>query len=183
MKKIKLYIAASIDGRIADSSDSSDWLSEFPINEQMNYGYNEFIGSVDTVLMGGRSYRELLNMDVIWPYKEQTTYVVTRGWTEKATAENVQFITDNVIETISRLRDGSGKDIWLFGGGILLSMLLAADLVDEMQICYVPVILGTGIPLFPEQPKESKWEIIEHKYYESGIIKIDYKRINQWVMT
>jgi len=59
-----------------------------------------------------------------------------------------------VIERITALHNESGKDIWLFGGGELVSVLLAADLVDEMKIAYIPVILGNGISLFPEQPKE-----------------------------
>ena len=70
--------------------------------------------------------------------------------------------------------DGAGKNIWLFGGGVLTSMLLSADLVDEMQICYIPVILGNGIPLFPKQPTESKWKLNESRVYDSGILKVDY---------
>ena len=139
--------------------------------------YKDLLVSVDTVIMGGKTYRELLNMDVIWPYKQQITYVVTRGWTENAAAENIEFITENVVETISGLRKQDGKDIWLVGGGELTAMLLAADLVDEMQIAYIPVILGKGIPLFPEQPKESKWELISNVAYDSGILKVDYRKI------
>ncbi|MEA4918480.1 dihydrofolate reductase family protein [Proteiniphilum sp.] len=72
------------------------------------------------------------------------------------------FITENVIETISTLRNEQGKDI----------------LIDEMQICYVPVILGKGIPLFPEQPKESKWTLRSSKVYDSGILRADYQGKN-----
>jgi len=175
MKKIILYIAASIDGRIAEPDGSSEWLSEFPITEEMNYGYNNFIASVDTILMGGRSYRELLNMEAIEHYKNQQIYVITRGWTEKVT-ENVNFITDNVFEYIRQLRNSEGKNIWLFGGGELTAMLLAEDLVDEMQICYIPVILGEGIPLFPKQAKESKWEIVESKLFNSNVLMVKYDK-------
>ncbi len=126
--------------------------------------------------MGGKSYREVLNMEAIGHYKNQQIYVVTHGWTEKMT-DNVDFITDNIIDRIKQLRNGEGKDIWLFGGGELTAMLLAADLVDEMQICYIPVILGKGIPLFPEQPKESKWKLTECKPYDSGVLTTGYKII------
>ena len=173
MKKIILYIAASLDCKIAEPNGGSEWLSEFPITEEINYGYKEFIDSVDTIIMGGRSYREVLNMEIIGHYKDQQIYVVTRGWTEKST-NNVNFITNNVIDNIQQLRNGAGKNIWLFGGGVLTSMLLAANLIDEMQICYIPVILGNGIPLFPEQPTESKWKLKESKVYDSGILKVDY---------
>jgi dihydrofolate reductase len=62
------------------------------------------------------------------------------------------------------------------GGGELISMLLTANLIDEMQICYVPIILGKGVPLFPEQPKESKWELFESKSHENGILEVKYQR-------
>ena len=175
MKKIILYIAASIDGYIAEAEGSTEWLEDYPITEKMNYGYNEFMASVDTIIMGGRSYREVLNMDIIGHYKDRQIYVVTRGWTEK-TVDNVDFIMDNVINRIRQLRDGAGKNIWLFGGGKLTAMLLEADLIDEMRICYIPVILGEGIPLFPKQPKESKWKLIESKAYNSGILMVKYQR-------
>lgn len=176
MKRIILYIAASLDGRIAEPDGGLEWLTEFPNPEKTDYGYKSLLASVDTVIMGGKAYRELLNMDVIWPYKQQTSYVVTHGWTENAATENIRFITENVIETISAIRNELGKDIWLVGGGELISMLLEADLIDEMQICYIPVILGKGIPLFPEQSKESKWNLTESKAYKSGVLSGTYKK-------
>jgi dihydrofolate reductase len=176
MKKIILYIAASLDQRIADPDGGLDWLIGFPNPEKTDYEYKDLLTSVDMVLIGGKTYRELLNMDVIWPYKNQHTYVVSHHvWSAK---ENISFITENIIETISELRNQPGKDIWLVGGGELISMLLTADLVDEMQITYIPVILGKGIPLFPKQPKESKWKFAGSKHFESGAIKIGYKRID-----
>jgi dihydrofolate reductase len=65
----------------------------------------------------------------------------------------------------------------LAGGGELTSMLLTADLIDEMQITYIPVILGKGIPLFPEQSKESKWKLTEIQSYKSGSLMIEYRKI------
>lgn len=174
MKKIILYIAASIDGRIAEPDGGIEWLSEFPITKEMNYGYKEFMASIDTIIMGGRSWRELSNMDAMGAYADKAVYVVSRhDWGEKG---NIKFITENVIKRIVDMRNETGKDIWLFGGGELVSMLLAADLVDEMQIAYIPVILGKGISLFPEQAKESKWELIESKNYSSGIIMVEYQK-------
>ncbi len=175
MKKIILYIAASLDQRIAELDGGLDWLTGFPNPETTDYGYKDLLALVDTVIIGGKTYRELLTMDVIWPYPNQHTYVVSHHvWSAK---ENISFITENIIETISKLRNKPGKDIWLVGGGELISMLLTADLIDEMQITYIPVILGKGVPLFPEQPKESKWKLIGSKHFESSVIKIDYQRI------
>ena len=178
MKKIILHIAASLDGRIAEPAGGLEWLTGFPNPEKTDYGNKDLSASVDTVIMGGRTYRELLNMDVIWPYKEQTTYIVTRGWTENVASENIYFIKDNFIETISALRNEQEKDIWLVGGGKLVSMLLVANLIDEMQICYIPVILGKGIPLFLEQSKGSTWELVSNTAYDQSILKVHYRKKN-----
>ncbi|MDL2256047.1 dihydrofolate reductase family protein [Parabacteroides sp. OttesenSCG-928-K15] len=172
MKRIILYIASSLDGYITESDGSIDFLSDYPINEQMNYGYNDFISSVDTIIMGGKSYRELMSMDVVWPYKEQTTYVISHNdWGEK---ENIKFITDNVVETIEALRQQVGKNIWLFSGGKTISILLEADLVDEMRIFYVPTMLGKGTPLFPAHPQQSKWKLTGSKTYNNNILEVNY---------
>ena len=174
MKKIILYIAASLDQRIAEPDGGLEWLTGFPNPEKTDYGYNDLLASVDTVIMGGRTYREILNMDVIWPYPNQHTYVVSHHeWTAK---ENVSFITADIVETVSTLREQPGKDIWLVGGGELIAMLLAAGLVDEMRITYIPVILGKGIPLFPEQAAASKWELTGNKTYNSDVLMVEYRK-------
>ncbi|MFR3215930.1 MAG: dihydrofolate reductase family protein [Dysgonomonas mossii] len=175
MKKIILYIAASLDQRIAEPDGSLEWLTEFPNPEKTDYGFKKLLASTDIVIMGGRTYREFLNMDIIWPYSRQMTYVVSHhNWGEK---ENIKFITENTIETISEFRNQEGKDILLVGGGELTSKLLTSDLIDEMYITYIPVILGKGVPLFPEQSKESQWELTENKIYNLGVMIVKYQII------
>ena len=173
MKKIKLYIAASIDGYIARSDGDLDWLTKYPINSDTNYGYDDFYKPVDIVIMGGKTYRDILNMDFVWPYKDKTTYVITHN--PMGTNENVHFITENVVEEISKLRIGNGKDIWLVGGGQLITILLNQDMVDEMTITTIPILLGNGIPLFPDNPKESQWELQNSMSYKNGVVQTKYK--------
>lgn len=173
MRKIKIYIAASLDGYIARPDGDLDWLTEFPNPTKEDYGYNEMLTSVDVVVMGGRTYHGLSCMDILWPYKDKKTFVVSHKAID--TSENIEFITDNIIERISDLKNRSSKDIWLAGGGELITMCLNAGLVDEMQICYIPIILGSGIPLFPNNPKESNWTLTENIAYASGIIKLIYR--------
>lgn len=172
MKKIILYIAASLDQRIAEADGGLEWLTGFPNPDKTDYGYKDLLASVDTVIIGDRTYREILNMDVIWPYPEQMAYVVSRNNWE--VTENIRSITDNIIETISELRNKEGKDIWLVGGGELISALLTAKLIDEIQICYFPVILGEGISLFPNNTKGSTWKYIGSTTHKSGVVKVDY---------
>lgn len=141
---------ASLDGYIARPDGDLDWLTEFPNPTKEDYGYNEMLTSVDTVIMGGRTYHELSCMDILWPYKDKKTFVVSHKAID--TKENIEFITDNIIERISDLKNRSSQDIWLAGGGEL-----------------------SGIPLFPSNPKESNWELRENIAYASGIIKLSYR--------
>ncbi len=174
MKKIILYIATSIDGRIAEPDGSFDFLSEYPVSEEMNYGYKEFMASIDTIIMGGRSWRELDSMDAMGGYKDKLVYVVSRNnWGEK---QNVKFITEDVTDRIAALRNEPGKDIWLFGGGELISILLASGLIDEMHLFYIPTILGKGIPLFPEQSAGTKWTLADSTSYPNGVLGVTYIR-------
>ena len=111
---------------------------------------------------------------MIWPYPKKMTYVISRhNWPAK---ENVNFITENIIETITEIRNMAEKDILLAGGSELISMLLSADMIDKMYINYFPVILGKGIPLFLEQEEELMWELIQSKPYTNGILEVIYQR-------
>lgn len=174
MKKVKLYITASIDGYIARPDGDLEWLTGFPNPSKTDYGYKDFFDSVDTVIMGNRTYHDILCMDVLWPYKDKETYVVTHHAQEAK--ENIRFISENVVETISELRKKDEKDIWLVGGGQLVSLLLSADLIDEMQITYIPVILSNGIPLFPKSTKESQWNLLENRAFDNGVFQVKYQR-------
>ena len=174
MKKIILYITSSIDQRIAYSDGGFEWLTKLQRFQKQDFGYNELLDSVDTVIMGGRTYRELLNMDLKWSYTEKRTYVISRyKWNAK---ENIHFISENIIEMISEIRKQASKNILLIGGSELISIMLTADLIDEMQIVYFPVILGKGIPLFSEQSKESIWELTASKPYENGVLSVRYQK-------
>jgi dihydrofolate reductase len=171
LKKIILYIAASLDQRIAEPNGSLDWLIKFSNSNKTDSSCNDLLASVNTILIGGSAYRELLNMNIIWPYQKQIIYAILRyDWGKK----NTRFITDNTIEAISSLRNEPRKDILLVGGGRLISMLLAADMIEEMQIEYMTIILGEGIPLFPVQSKESKWKLTNYNSYNSGVLKVIY---------
>ena len=174
MKTIKLYIATSIDRYIARNDGDLDWLMKYPINFETNYGYDDFYKSVDTAIMGGRTYRDILNMDVTWPYKDKETYVITRN--PVGAKESIHFITEDVIENISNLRNKNGKDIWLVGGGKITALLLNENMVDEMIITVIPVVLGSGIALFPDNSKESHWELQGCESYKNGVVQMVYKK-------
>lgn len=161
MKKIKLYITASLDNYIAPLDGDMEWLVDYPRPSKEDY--NTFYDSIDTVIMGGNTYLNMFCMDILWPYKDKTTYIVTCKPTSEK--ENINYITTNIIETISQLKQGEGKDIWLVGGGELTKLLHEHNLIDEIIVTYIPVTLDKGVPLFSDRMKESDWVLKEKIAY------------------
>lgn len=180
MKKVKVYIATSLDGWIADKEGKIDWLTGFPNPEGTDYGYSEFLATIDTTLIGNSTYKDILILSEEFPYPDKTNYVFTRNPSLQDT-KYVQFVHTPAAEFVRELKQGAGADIWLVGGGLLNGSLLEAGLIDEMIIHVMPVILGDGIPLFGGVNVNTAFELLRHKAYSSGVLELHYKKIGQQV--
>lgn len=149
MRKVRLYIAQSLDGFIAREDGKVDWLEVEPGGEEpgTDYGYAEFLAQIDTTLMGYNTYREILGFGIPFPYPDKTNYVFSRN--HKKEDENpVEFISSDATGFVANLKSDSGKDIWLIGGAELNRVLLDAGLIDEIIVTTKSTLLGSGIPLF-----------------------------------
>lgn len=173
MRQVILYIATTIDGFIAHTDGDVDWLSEYPITPNYNYGYDDFIKSIDTVILGGKSYRDILTMDIEYPYRSKETYVISRN--PSASVDHIHFISENILENILELKKKKGNNIWLVGGGEIISLFLKAKLIDRMILTITPVILGAGIPLFPQLLDQSTWTLLRSENYSNGVVQNDYQ--------
>lgn len=174
MRKIKLYIATSLNGKIAKPDGSVDWLESIPNPEKTDYGYAEFIDSIDTTIQGYTTYNQIINWDIEFPYKGKKNFVLTKKQNIENT-EFVDFITENHVDFIKDLKRQEGGDIWLIGGGQANTMVLNAGLLDEIQIFVMPIILSGGIDLFDVFPQETQLKLLETKSYSSGVIELKYK--------
>jgi dihydrofolate reductase len=172
MKKIKLYIASSLDGKIARQDGSIDWLDEYNSPDE-DYGYAKFLDSVDTTVMGNDTYQQVLNLSPEFPYSSKKNYVFTRN-REFEKDENVTFISENHLSFMKSLKDDSGKDIWLIGGGKVNSFFLANNLIDELILFVIPVLLGNGIPLFEKIDFSAPVQLFGSKYYDNGVMELKY---------
>lgn len=145
-RKIVLFIATSLDGYIATENESLEWL--FKIEGEGDNGYSEFIETVDTVIMGRKTYDWIMSHEENLQYDNQKIYVFSK--TLKGKNENVEFVNEDIKEFVRKLKEKEGKDIWLVGGGDLLYYFIKERLVDEFIITIAPTIIGNGIPLFKE---------------------------------
>ncbi|QTD40381.1 dihydrofolate reductase family protein [Sporosarcina sp. Te-1] len=146
-RKLVLFIASTLDGYIATKDESLEWL--FTVEGEGDNGFSEFYDTVDTVLMGKRTYDWIMKQEVKeFPYKNKECYVFTRSMTDDT--EDVKFVNGDISNFVNQLKNRDGKNIWIVGGGELLQPFLQENLVDELIITLAPTILGNGIPLFKE---------------------------------
>ncbi|MEM6842767.1 MAG: dihydrofolate reductase family protein [Bacteroidota bacterium] len=141
MRKIILYSAMSLDGFIARPDGEIDWLFD-----DQDYGYSEFLQRIDTTLMGNRTYQQILTFGD-FPYTDKTNYVFTRSVTVQDDGR-VQFVYSDLVNLVTELKQQLGRDIWLIGGRQINTVLLNAELIDEMILSVHPTVLGSGVPLF-----------------------------------
>ena len=173
MRKVKLYIAVSLNDKIARADGSVDWLEAISNTEKTDHGYAEFYQSVDTTILGYTTYKQILSWGIDFPYAEKKNYVFTRNQRLK-NSENVEFISKNHPDFIRQLKMEKGKDIWLVGGGQLNTLFLNEGLIDEIRVFIMPVVLSGGIELFEALPRETSLKFIETKTYSTGVVEIIY---------
>ena len=166
MRKLKLYIAASLDGYIAGPNGEIDWLDAAGDED---YGYHDFYGSIDTTLMGNSTYQLTLTVDE-FPYPDKTNYVFTRGEPPQSTAY-VEFVSGDIAGFVCTLKEQPGKDIWLVGGGQINTVMLNAGLIDEIILTVFPLVLGEGIPLFAPGATRHSFKTLGCQTYETGLIQ------------
>ena len=172
MKKTILYIAASLDGYIARTDGSVDWLPA-PVIGGEDYGYAAFLETVDTLVMGRKSYDQMLTFGP-WPYGGRRCVVFsgTRGGQRDAHAE---FVDGDIAACVRELKTESGDGgIWLFGGAEVAAACLAGDVVDEIILTTVPLLLGDGIRLFPETTWMTRLRLEDVRSFSDGLVQQRY---------
>jgi dihydrofolate reductase len=174
MRKVKLYIACSLNNKIAQEDGGVEWLEKVPNPEQSDYGYAQFYDSVDTTIMGYATYKQLMEWDIPFPYIGKTNYVLTRRQ-NPLQSEHVSFINDDPITFIANQKRQAGKDIWLVGGGQVNTLFLNGGLIDEIHVFIMPVILSGGINLFEALPKPAKLKLRSSTTYPGGVVALIYE--------
>ena len=175
MRKLIIYIATSLDGYIAKPNDDLSFL-KLVEKEGEDYGYAEFTATIDTIILGRKTYDWVLREIGSSHYDngDRNVYVITR--TEKPNVGKTTFYTGDLTELVQQLKSQSGKNIYCDGGAEIINELLKKDLIDEMIISVIPVLLGNGTRLFQEGRPEQQLELVNTKTFETGLIQMHYKR-------
>lgn len=177
MSKTTLYIATTLDGKIARKDGSLDWLFALANPNQSDHGYADFLKNIGTTIMGKNTYNEILGFGIEWPYIGMDSYIATTDKEFQATTPETYVISNNIAALIKKLKGQSHKDIWLIGGGQLITYFLNNDLVDRMILTLIPTIIGDGISLFPDNPKESRWKLSNVEKFETDVVNLTYDKV------
>ena len=169
MKTITLYIAESLDGYVATKDGSVTWLDKFNDVPNIDYGYNDFYKSIDTVVQGNTTYHQFKDKHI-----GKNCYVFAED-ADSRLEEGVTFVKGGIKEFIDNLDEKTHNNIWLVGGPNLLAQFLNEGQVDELIIFIMPVLLREGIPLFSGLKISPHIFLQDTKTYENGVVELRYE--------
>jgi dihydrofolate reductase len=168
-------VAISLDGFIADANGGVDWLHAAMVKGE-SYGLSEFMRSIDGVLMGSRTYEQSLAMG---GFKGGSTPCWVFSRRHLAGRKGVEVTARSPREIVGALPGHGVKRAWLMGGGALASSFLAEGLIDEISLGVMPVVLGSGIPVFGPLEKWSALRLVESKTYKGGALGLRYEPVRR----
>lgn len=172
-RKIILNLAMSLDGYIASEDGTYDWIvgdGDETLNTKNKYSFDKFLEDVDTVVMGKNCYNQNMHKD----YESKKVYIATSEKIQDH--DNLYFIGGDICKVIQEEKAKEGKDIYLFGGGVVIDSFIKADIIDEYIIGIIPTILGKGRPLFLENNPTIKLHLDEY-IMDNGIAILRYTKI------
>ncbi|GEK59538.1 dihydrofolate reductase family protein [Marinococcus halophilus] len=172
MKPVILFIAASLDGYIADEKGNIDWLTK--AEGKGDNGYDEMYRRVDTVIMGRKTYEHVLLLMEFFPYSGKDCYVFSTSRT--GSDRHVSFVQGDVAEWIQNKQQESGSGIWIVGGTDIIAPLLEAEMIDEYIITFTPDLLGHGTPLFKPRAGQPKRLYLHEVKALGELAQLHYKR-------
>jgi dihydrofolate reductase len=172
-RKVIVHIGTSADGYIARPDGDLEWLTSRPAPPGF-YGMNAFMKSIDTTLLGRKTYEASLRLGAKFDSKDRAI-VFSRQARPADAPSGVEFVSADINTFVSRLRKQPGKDIWLMGGGDLIASFLDAHAIDEFVISMAPVFIGDGIPLIARRHRHVPLELMSSERFEDGLVQLRYR--------
>jgi dihydrofolate reductase len=169
MRRVVYRVATSLDGFIAGPNGEIDWIVPDPTVD-----FVSLYAGVDTVLLGRRTYEMTLQPGAP-PWPQGWRIYVFSHTLQAGQHAGVTIVSENIGAAVAALRAESGRDIWLFGGGSLFASLLAARLVDQIDVAVMPVVLGSGTPLVSVGAPRSRLTLTRSNTSPSGVVNLQYQ--------
>lgn len=176
MIKCSVFIATSLDGFVARQDGDISWLTDTEyIIETEDFGFAEFYASVDAIVMGRKTYETALGFTE-WPYANKRVVVLSHASISipSQLAGNVEHMSGSPAEVAQRLEASCTRHVYIDGGQTIQGFL-KAGLIDEMTITTIPILLGSGIPLFGLSEHEFSLQLLTSHAYSNGFVQTKYE--------
>ncbi len=161
----------SLDGFIAGPGGEYDWIP----SQDLGIDFTEFVARFDTLLMGRKTFELTLEQGPEAQIPGMRRYVFSSTLLAEDYPDVTMVPAERTVETVRQIKNESGKQIWLFGGGGLFASLLDARLVDQVEVAVIPILLGDGIPLLPHKYGHQWLERLETTEYKRGVLLTTYR--------
>jgi len=168
---VSVFIGTSVDGFIARANGDLDFL---PADGGEPHGYDEFMASVDAIVIGRKTFETVLTF-AVWPYGAKRVVVLSSRPVELSTVRGgvVEQMAGPPAEIVSKLAASGAHHLYV-DGGITIQRFLRAGLIQRLIITRVPVLIGDGIPLFGSLPRDLRLRHVATQHYPSGLVKSEY---------
>ena len=172
--KLSVFVGTSLDGFIARKNGAYDFL---PADGGEPHGYDEFIASVDTILIGRNTFEVVLKLPS-WPYADKRVVVLShRPLDFSRITGRAEQMSGEPAQIVHRLASTGAKHVYV-DGGITVQEFLRAGHIHHLTLTRVPVLIGDGIPLFGSVPRDVKLRHVGTRQYKSGLVTSEYEVIS-----
>jgi len=168
---VSVFVGTSVDGFIARPSGDLDFL---PPGGGEPHGYNEFIATVDAIVIGRKTFETVLAMER-WPYGDKRVVVLSSRPVDMSGAGGVvEQMAGTPAEILSQLAASGAHHVYI-DGGITIQGFLRAGLIQRLVITRVPVLIGEGVPLFGALLRDVRLRHVATRHYSSGLVQSEYQ--------
>lgn len=169
MSQVRLFTATSLDGFVADSDGDSAWLEPYQHSMFVKSGFLEHIGAV---ILGRRTF-EMVQAFGEWPYEDMQSFILT-SQAPSSLPVNAYYVTTGIAAAVQAARERTAKDIWVVGGTVTMESALEEELVDIVEICIVPTLIGSGLSMLNSLSQRLKLEFDGFEPFSDGLVKLRY---------
>ncbi|MBT1445046.1 dihydrofolate reductase family protein [Shewanella sp. JM162201] len=172
-----VYIATSLDGFIADSNGSIDWLHSVPNPDGDDCGWAGFLSRIDAIVMGRTTFETVCSFDIDWPYPVPV-FVLSNSLSEIRAkfADKAELVSSELAALVATLNHRGLQRLYIDGGKTVQGFM-AADLIDELVITRLPIVLGGGSPLFGTLSEPQQYEHVNTEVLLGAMVKSHYRRV------
>ena len=175
-KRNLVFIGASLDDYIADRNGGLNWLTAIPNPEQSDMGYTEFMGQVDALVMGRKTFETVCGFEGDWPYAKPI-FIVSRTLDTIAEEyrDKAELVKGSLVQILEKIHNKGYHRLYI-DGGVTIQNFLKEDLIDEITITTIPIVLGGGSALFSVLPKELEFTLVASKVFLDQLVQNHYIR-------